>query len=83
MNELVAVGVAFVSALLPVVNIEAYVTAVSAGGVAGNEAHPGEDDDADQQQGNGGDERPADDELDHAGPAARPARRAATARRSP
>jgi len=36
MNELVAVGVAFVSALLPVINIEAYVTAVAAGGVGGN-----------------------------------------------
>lgn len=36
MNELVAVGVAFVSALLPVVNIEAYVAAVSAAGVGGN-----------------------------------------------
>lgn len=36
MNELVAVGVAFVSALLPVVNIETYVAAVSAGGVGGN-----------------------------------------------
>lgn len=36
MTELVAVGVAFVSALLPVVNIEAYVAAVAAGGVGGN-----------------------------------------------
>jgi membrane protein YqaA with SNARE-associated domain len=36
MNELVAVGVAFVSALMPVVNIEAYVAAVSAGEVGAN-----------------------------------------------
>jgi membrane protein YqaA with SNARE-associated domain len=35
-SELVAVGVAFVSALLPVVNIEAYVAAIAAGGVGGN-----------------------------------------------
>jgi membrane protein YqaA with SNARE-associated domain len=36
MDELLAVGVAFVSALLPVVNIEAYVTAVCAAGGGGN-----------------------------------------------
>jgi membrane protein YqaA with SNARE-associated domain len=36
MNELVAVAVAFVSALLPVINIEAYVAAVAASGVGGN-----------------------------------------------
>jgi len=36
MTELAAVGVAFVSALLPVVNIEAYVAAVSAGAVGEN-----------------------------------------------
>ncbi|MGH3368073.1 MAG: hypothetical protein ACRDOY_12810, partial [Nocardioidaceae bacterium] len=36
MTELGAVGVAFVSALLPVINIEAYVAAVSATGVGGN-----------------------------------------------
>jgi len=36
MTELVAVAVAFVSALLPVVNIETYVAAVSAGAVSEN-----------------------------------------------
>jgi membrane protein YqaA with SNARE-associated domain len=36
MTELVAVGVAFVSALLPVINIETYVAAVSAGAVSEN-----------------------------------------------